>query len=134
MARVSQGYVDPPKSKMRFGGEPALGLAISMREGGNIIDLGTSVREAVDRILPHLPIGIDLRFVQYQAGIVDTKIDDFVGNLYQAVGIVAVVMLVFLGLRTGLVVASLIPMAHGVGPWPSWGPSTSGSTRCPSRP
>ena len=56
------------------------------------------------------PLGIEFELLLDQATLVDDKVENFVGNLYQAIGIVAAVMLVFLGLRTGLIVASLIPM------------------------
>ena len=108
---LKRGYIDPPKTMMRASGEPALGLAVSMREGGNILDLGEQVKQVIKRSQSLFPIGIEFDMIQYQPGAVEKKIDDFVGNLIQAVVIVAGVMLLTLGLRTGLVVASLIPMA-----------------------
>ena len=108
---LTRGYIDPPTTMMRSSGEPSLGLAVSMREGGNIIDLGTQVKQVIQRSQSLFPIGIEFDMIQYQPGAVKKKIDDFVGNLIQAVAIVAGVMLLTLGLRTGLVVASLIPMA-----------------------
>ena len=108
---LKRGYIDPPKTMMRASGEPALGLAVSMREGGNILDLGEQVKQVIKRSQSLFPIGIEFDMIQYQPGAVDKKINDFVGNLVQAVVIVAGVMLLTLGLRTGLVVASLIPMA-----------------------
>jgi len=110
IARVSRGYVDPPRSRMRSGGEPSLGLAIAMRDGGNILALGTRVRDVLRRAEGRYPIGIDFEVLQFQPDSVDQKIDAFVANLLQAVGIVVAVMLVFLGSRAGLVVGSLIPM------------------------
>ena len=111
IARVERGYVDPPQTKLRVNAEPALALAISMREGGNIIDLGRQVRETIDGVESEYPIGIDFTFIQFQAEPVNKKVNEFVGNLLQAVAVVVLVMLVSLGIRTGLVVASLIPMA-----------------------
>ena len=108
---IRRGYVDPPDNRMRFNGERALTLAISLREGGNIIELGGDIRRVIDRAQSVYPIGIDFNVLQFQADAVDRKIRDFVGNLLQAIGIVALVMLLFLGLRTGFVVASLIPAA-----------------------
>ena len=96
---------------MRASGERALNLAVSMREGGNLIDLGTQVKQVIKRAESLFPIGIEFDLIQYQPGVVKKKVDDFVNNLIQAVVIVAGVMLLTLGLRTGLVVASLIPMA-----------------------
>lgn len=108
---VRRGYIDPPSTQMRFNGERALMLAVSMREGGNIINLGADIERVIARAQSVYPIGIDFNVLQFQADAVDRKIQDFVGNLLQAIGIVALVMLAFLGLRTGLVVASLIPTA-----------------------
>jgi multidrug efflux pump subunit AcrB len=111
IARIERGYVDPPQTKLRVNGEAALALAISMREGGNIIDLGRQVEETVARVESEYPIGIDFTYIQFQADPVNRKVNEFIGNLMQAVAIVVVVMLLSLGIRTGLVVASLIPMA-----------------------
>ncbi|HID28894.1 MAG TPA: efflux RND transporter permease subunit, partial [Desulfobacterales bacterium] len=108
---ISRGYIDPPKAKMRYSGEPCLGLAISMREGGNIIQLGEQIKPLIIRVQGYYPVGIEFEFVQFQPQAVEKKVKDFIGNLGQAVAIVAGVMLLTLGMRTGLAVASLIPMA-----------------------
>jgi multidrug efflux pump subunit AcrB len=108
---IYRGYIDPPETKMRSSGEPSLGLAISMREGGNIISLGQEITSLVEILQRLYPIGINFDFVQFQPKAVNKKVNDFIGNLINAVLIVAGVMLVTLGIRTGLVVASLIPMA-----------------------
>ncbi len=107
---IYRGYIDPPQSKVRSNGIPALALAINMREGGNIIRLGEKVKEKVAYLQSVYPIGIEFDFVAFQPYHVDKKVKEFVGNLLQAVGIVLLVMLLFLGFRTGLVVASLVPM------------------------
>ncbi len=109
IAAVSRGYIDPPRYRMRYNGEPALGLAVSLREDGNILELGEEIRQVVEHAKRVYPVGVEFDLVQFQADAVSDKVSDFVGNLLQAVVIVALVMLVFLGLRTGLVVASLIP-------------------------
>ncbi len=106
---VYRGYADPPETLMRSSGVPALGLAISMRDGGNILDLGTQIREVIRRAETIYPIGVEFDDIAFQADVVAYKVDDFIGNLLQAISVVALVMLVFLGLRTGLIVASLIP-------------------------
>jgi multidrug efflux pump len=111
VATIRRAYVDPPQNVLRASGSPAIGLAVSMRDGGDIIRLGSEVRERVDRLRNRHPIGIDFDFVQFQPGQVQRKIDEFMVSVGQAVGIVALSMLLTLGLRTGLVVASLIPSA-----------------------
>ncbi len=111
LASVRRGYVDPPRTMAFSSASPALILAISLREGGNIIRLGARVEELHRRLQASYPIGVDLDILAMQSEVVDRKVNDFVGNLLQAVAIVVLVMLLTLGVRTGLVVAALIPMA-----------------------
>ncbi len=111
IASIDRGYIDPPESKVSASGFPALAIAISLREGGNIIDLGENVQATLARLQTLYPIGIEFDVVAFEPAEVDRAIGDFVGNLQQAIVVVVAVMLVFLGLRTGIVVATLIPMA-----------------------
>ncbi len=111
IAQITRGYIDPPDSRMHASGLPSLALAISTREGGNLIRLGEDVQHLVQRLNAEYPTGIDFNLVAFQPDIVTRKIDEFVSNVIQAIGIVLVVMLIMLGLRTGLVVTSLIPLA-----------------------
>ncbi len=111
IAEINRGYIDPPQSKMHSSGIPTLGLAISTREGGNILRLGEDIKSLVQRLSAEYPIGIDFELVAFQPDIVERKINEFVDNVAQAIGIVGLVMLIMLGLRTGLIVASLIPSA-----------------------
>ena len=111
IADVYRDYVDPPSAKMKANGIPCLGLAISMREGGNLIELGRQVQELVDRLPQQFPIGVDFELMAFEPRIVEKRVDDFVLNILQAIAIVMLFMLAMLGLRTGLIVASLIPSA-----------------------
>lgn len=111
VAEITRAYVDPPAALVRADGTPALVLGVALREGGSILRLGKSVRERLRDFRARYPIGVEFGVAAFQPARVEAKIDDFVGNLIQAIAIVVLVMLIFLGLRTGLVVASLIPMA-----------------------
>jgi len=108
---IQRGYVDPPSSMTRYNGQPALMLAVSLKEGGNIIQLGEDVRKVLKRAREVYPVGVDFDEVLFLPDVVDKKINEFTVNLSQAVLVVGLVMLGFLGVRTGLVVASLIPAA-----------------------
>lgn len=110
IATVYRGYIDPPTSIMHTSGKPSLGLSISMRDGGNILKLGDQVVKVLARYQEHYPIGIEFRMLSYQPERVVEKISDFIMNLIQAVIIVCLVMFAFLGLLTGVIVASLIPV------------------------
>lgn len=111
IASVTRGYIDPPSRIMRSSNQPCLGITVSMREGGNIIELGNKVKAKMDYFQSIYPIGIEFDVIAFQPDTVKKYVDDFLGNLLQSVLIVMLVMLVFLGLRTGLVVSTLIPMA-----------------------
>ncbi len=108
---IKRGYVDPPETIVRHTGEPALILGISLKEGGNIIRLGNRIRAVLERARQVYPVGVDFDAIQFQADIVQKKIADFVRNLVFAVILVTLIMLLALGFRTGLIVASLIPTA-----------------------
>ncbi len=109
IAEVKRGYVDPPASMVHSSGRKALGIAISMREGGNNIALGEKVEETLKRIKNSYPYGVEFDVVNFSPTEVENKVNSFASNLVQAIFVVAAVMLVSLGLRTGLIVAFLIP-------------------------
>ena len=110
LATVRRGYVDPPQPLFRVDGRPAIGLAIAMREGGDILALGRNIKAAMADITADLPIGIEPRLVADQATVVDKAIGEFVTSLVQAIGIILVVSFVSLGVRPGLIVALAIPL------------------------
>ena len=109
IAEVSRGYVDPPTTQVRLSGKSAFTIAISMREGGNNIELGNQVLEKLREFETRYPIGIEFSLISFLPAEVDAKVDDFVSNLLQAILVVTIVMLISLGLRTGFIVAILIP-------------------------
>lgn len=110
LASISRGYVEPPTHLVYASGTPALALAISMRAGGNVIALGTDVRREIARLQASYPIGVEFDIVRFQPEVVSTRLRTFIGSLLQSVGIVVGVLLLFMGLRTGFVVASLVPV------------------------
>ena len=111
IAHVYRGYIDPPAMKVTHNGQQALVLGVSMREGGNIIILGDEVKKKVERFKAVYPIGVEFKIIYNQPYFVQQKIDEFTNSLIQAIAIVIAVMLIFLGIRTGLIISSLIPMS-----------------------
>lgn len=110
IAEIKREYIDPPEVIVRADGQRAISLAISMVEGGNILELGERLRTTVPNIEATLPLGIRIEPMFMQSILTGKSVDAFVENLVQAVLIVIVVMVLSLGFRSGLVVGSLIPV------------------------
>ena len=108
---IYRGYVEPQKSSVRIDGKPGLAIGVNLKKGGNIIELGEEIDARLEYYQTVFPWGFNIVRAASQDEVVSDSVDNFLGNLYQAVGVVLLVMLLFLGLRTGLIVASLIPMA-----------------------
>jgi multidrug efflux pump len=110
VADVYRGFNDPPAPRMRFMGEPAIGLAVSMKSGGDILMLGEALQGEFARLQQELPAGMELRKVSDQPAAVKTSVGEFVRVLIEALAIVLLVSFFSLGVRTGLVVALSIPL------------------------
>ncbi|MGC8116841.1 efflux RND transporter permease subunit [Metapseudomonas otitidis] len=110
VAEVRRGFNDPPAPRMRFMGENAIGLAVSMKAGGDILVLGQALEGEFARLQETLPAGMQLRKVSDQPAAVKTGVGEFVRVLTEALIIVLLVSFFSLGLRTGLVVALSIPL------------------------
>jgi multidrug efflux pump len=110
IAEVRRGFADPSAPKMRFMGQDAIGLAVAMKSGGDIIALGKTLDAEFERLQKTLPLGMELRKVSDQPHAVRESVGEFVTVLTEAVVIVLVVSFFSLGLRTGLVVAVSIPL------------------------
>ncbi|MBP2292567.1 efflux RND transporter permease subunit [Azospirillum rugosum] len=110
VAEVRRDFADPPQPLFRVDGKPAIGLAIAMRPGGDILALGRNITAEMARVNADLPVGIEAHPVADQARTVDEAISDFITSLWQAIVIVLVVSFIALGLRAGTVVAITIPL------------------------
>ena len=110
IATVERRYAEPGDTAMYYNGQPAVGIAVSMEDGGNIITLGNELRSAMDSIQKDMTAGLEIHQVSDQPKVVEESIDDFVSTLREAVIIVLAVSFLSLGLRTGMVVAGCIPL------------------------
>ncbi len=114
IAEVRRGVSDPPQPLFRVNGQPAIGLAVAMREGGDILELGKRIRTEMAAIVADLPIGIEPVLVADQARTVDVAIGEFMESLWQAILITLVASFLALGLRPGSVVALSIPLSLAI--------------------
>jgi multidrug efflux pump len=110
VAEIKRGFADPAAPRMRFMGENAIGIAVAMRDGGDIIRLGGVLDEEFARLQANLPVGMSLQKVSDQPKAVRSSVAEFVQVLAEAVIIVLLVCFFSLGFRTGLVVALSIPL------------------------
>jgi len=110
IADVTRGFADPAAPKMRFMGKDGIGIAVSMRKGGDIIELGKQLEVEFQRLQTTLPAGIVLEKVSDQPAAVKSSVREFVQVLGEAVFIVLLVSFFSLGKRPGLVVALSIPL------------------------
>lgn len=110
ITKVTKGYIDPPKQIVSVNGLKAITLHVNLKENSNVITLGEAVNGVVAKWQEQLPVGLELERVSSMDTYIDVKVSDFIVNLLQSIVIVLLVMLIFLGVRTGFVIASLIPM------------------------
>ena len=110
IATVERRTATPPEPMMFYNGAPAIGIAVSMEDGGNILALGSNLAGLTDEIRQDLPLGMELNEVSNQPAVVQHSIHDFVETLALAIIIVLAVSFLSLGFRTGLVVAGCIPL------------------------
>src|SRR5262249_31087203 len=110
IARVRRGFVDPPPPLFLGKGQPAIGLAVAIRDGRDILALGQEIKKVMSKITTDLPLGIEPILVADQAVTVEGAISEFMTSLWQAVAIILAVSFISLGVRPGLVIALAIPL------------------------
>ena len=114
IATVRRGFSDPPDPLFHINGKAGIGLAIAMRDGGDILALGANLKKAMRDITADLPVGIEPFLVSNQAETVDIAINDFMESLWQAILIILAASFVSLGVRPGSVVAIAIPLTLAI--------------------
>ncbi len=114
IASVKRGLSDPAAPRMRVGGQPAIGVAVAMDKGADVIGLGQRLRAEIKRLQGDLPQGIDIHVIADQPEVVNRSIKLFMSSLTEALVIVLGVSFLSLGLRTGTVVALSIPLVLAI--------------------
>jgi len=110
IADVRRSYVDPSKKAAFFNDKPAVILAVSMVPRYNIEDFGKEITAKVKELQNTLPLGLELDYATYQPTLVTKAVSAAVNNLYQTIAVVLIVVILFLGFRTGFVVSAIIPL------------------------
>ena len=110
ITKVEKGYISPPSQKVSVNGMDAISLHVSLKDDASIIALGEEVRTVHKKWQAILPVGLELHTLSSMDTYIDDKVNAFMINLLQSVVIVLVVMLIFLGFRSGLIITVLIPI------------------------
>lgn len=110
ITNVQKGYISPATQKVSVNGKNAITLHISLKGGANIIDLGVEVDAVRQKWQDRFPVGLELHTLSSLDMYVADQVSSFMVSLFQSVAIVFVVMLFFLGFRTGLIITTLIPL------------------------
>ncbi len=108
VADIKRGYHKPPDMLLRYDRKPAIGLAISTIQGGNVITMGEALKKRFNELEALAPLGMEMNVIYLQTDAVTESINGFLVNLAQAVGIVILVLLVFMGVRSGLIIGSVL--------------------------
>ncbi|MBN1908464.1 MAG: efflux RND transporter permease subunit, partial [Pirellulales bacterium] len=108
IATVARGYVEPPRTILTYDGKPAIGLGISTVQGGNVVTMGEAVQKRLDELEAECPFGVKLNTIAMQPDTVKEAVNGFVVNLLEAVAIVIVVLLIFMGVRSGLLIGAVL--------------------------
>ena len=108
VAEITRGYEDPPRSILRFNGQRAVGLGISSVLGGNVVVMGDGVDRRLAELESQAPLGMDLNVISLQSRAVTVAINGFLINLAEAIAIVIAVLMLFMGLRSGLIIGAIL--------------------------
>lgn len=108
IAEITRGYRDPQNKILRYDGSVAIGLGISTVSGGNVVDMGNALAKRLKELAPQTPLGIEFGVISLQSEAVTVAIDSFLGSLVQAVIIVIIVLLFFMGLRSAILIGFIL--------------------------
>ncbi|NEV64172.1 efflux RND transporter permease subunit [Thiorhodococcus minor] len=114
IAEVRRAPVDPPERPAYCNGRPVIVFAVSMRSGSSVLDYGHAVDETLEQIEASLPIGYRLEIMTFQADQVAKAVYGVTANVLQTLAIVLLVVILFLGVRTGLLVGAIVPAVMGL--------------------
>lgn len=108
IASLSIDFYEPANQLLFYNHKPAIGIGVSTVTGGNVMVMGVSLNEKLDELKKRLPVGVEIEPISDQADSVKTAVNGFVINLIEAVMIVLVVLVIFMGLRQGLIIEGIL--------------------------
>lgn len=108
IAEIHEGLKDPARSYLYRDGKPAIGMGISNVIGGNVVKMGEAVQKRIRELEGQRPLGIEIHPVSEQSETVRVSVNDFVLNVLMALAIVVGTLLIFMGVRSGLLMGGIL--------------------------
>jgi len=108
IAKITHGYETPPSTIVRFNGEPTYVIGVSIASGGNVVNMGEAIKEKLASLKNQTPLGLEIGVITFQSDNVTASIDNFMISLVEALAIVLVVLMIFMGLRSGMIIGSIL--------------------------
>jgi len=108
IATITRGLIDPPRGKIYRDGRAAVGIGVSNTLGGNVVNMGDAVKAKMDALISERPIGMDVIAISDQSASVRVSVNDFVMNVVVALVIVVGTLLIFMGLRSGILMGGIL--------------------------
>lgn len=108
VASIKRGYVEVPDNLINFNGKLALNIGVSFASGVNVVEVGKRIDKRLAELKVQQPVGIDVAKIYSQPNEVEKSVNGFVVSLAQAVAIVIVVLLLFMGLRSGFLIGLIL--------------------------
>ena len=110
VATITRGYVTPPNTILRYNGKTALSIRVSIVPGGNVVKLGKAVKKRLAELESQTPVGMELGIINFQSDDVSKAVNGFIVNFLEAIAIVVVVLLIFMGIRSGLLIGAVLAL------------------------
>jgi multidrug efflux pump subunit AcrB len=120
LVTITRSYADPPEKPAYFNGHPAIMISVSLMDGVDAVAFGNTLKGMVRGVERELPLGYVLEFATFQPELIDRAVSGAVSNLSQTVIIVLIVVMLFLGVRSGLIVGSFVPLVMLFGMLGMW--------------
>lgn len=108
IATVKRGVKEPSQKRLFRNGQPAIGMGISNTIGGNVVDMGDAVNKRIAELTSQRPLGMELAAISDQSVSVQASVSDFVVNVVLALAIVVGTLLIFMGLRSGILMGIIL--------------------------
>ncbi|WP_422127806.1 efflux RND transporter permease subunit [Vibrio hannami] len=108
VATITRGIADKPSNVLTYNGKPAINLGVSFSDGVNVVEVGMRIEKRISELESLKPAGLELNYFYNQAQEVDSSVQDFVISLAEAVGIVIVVLLFAMGMRSGIIIGLVL--------------------------